>query len=53
MKLVPPEWLINPETTDNDKRPLDPRAVARMAGELAEQISAKTLFSSCTLFHMT
>jgi hypothetical protein len=22
-----PEWLINPESTDNDKRPLDPRAV--------------------------
>jgi hypothetical protein len=22
-----PEWLINPETTDEDKRPLDPRAV--------------------------
>jgi hypothetical protein len=21
-----PEWLINPETTDRDKRPLDPRA---------------------------
>jgi hypothetical protein len=22
-----PEWLINPETTDDDKRPLDPCAV--------------------------
>ena len=33
-----PEWLINPETTDDDKKPLDPRALLDWLVRLAEQI---------------
>jgi hypothetical protein len=39
-----PEWLINPETIDDDKRPLDPRAVLDWLVNLPGKYSAGAIF---------
>jgi hypothetical protein len=39
-----PEWLINPETTDVDKRPLDPRAVLDWLVNLPSKYSVGAIF---------
>jgi hypothetical protein len=39
-----PEWLINPETTDDDKRPLDPRAVLDWLVNLPSKYSDGAIF---------
>lgn len=51
-KNRPPEWLINPDSTDTDKRPIDPRALLEWLVSLPDN-SATTPLSSCTRFHMT
>jgi hypothetical protein len=39
-----PEWLINPDTADNDKRPLDPRAVLDWLVSLPSKYSDGAIF---------
>jgi hypothetical protein len=39
-----PEWLINPDTTDDDKRPLDPRATLDWLANLPNQYSEGAIF---------
>ena len=39
-----PEWLINPDTADNDKRPLDPRAVLDWLVNLPSKYSVGAIF---------
>jgi hypothetical protein len=39
-----PEWLTHPETTDRDKRPLDPRAVLDWLVHLPSQFSDGAIF---------
>ena len=39
-----PEWLINPETTDDDKRPLNPRAVLDWWVNLPSKYSDGAIF---------
>jgi hypothetical protein len=39
-----PEWLINPETTDDDKRPLDPRGVLDWLVNLPNKFSESAIF---------
>jgi hypothetical protein len=36
-KSKPPEWLVNPDSTDDDKKPLDPRAVLEWLVSLPEK----------------
>ena len=36
---VPPEWLVNPDTTDDDKKPLDPRALLEWLVSLPEKFN--------------
>jgi hypothetical protein len=38
------EWLINPDTTDDDKRPLDPRAVLDWLVDLPSKYSPGAIF---------
>jgi hypothetical protein len=42
-----PEWLINPETTDDDKRPLDPRT-CWIGWSICRANTTMALFSSCS-----
>jgi hypothetical protein len=39
-----PEWLINPETTDDDKRPLDPRAALEWLVNLPSKYGEGAIF---------
>ena len=36
-KNRPPEWLVNPETTDDEKKPIDPRALLEWLVSLPEK----------------
>ena len=40
----PPEWLINPETTDTDKKPLDPRALLEWLVSLPTKYGETAIF---------
>jgi hypothetical protein len=43
-KTRPPEWLINPESTDTDKKPLDPRALLEWLVSLPERYGKTAIF---------
>src|SRR5208282_258708 len=43
-KTRPPEWLVNPETTDTDKRPIDPRALLEWLVSLPEKFGENAIF---------
>ena len=43
-KTRPPEWLIDPETTDTDKRPIDPRALLEWLVSLPEKFGENAIF---------
>jgi hypothetical protein len=40
----PPEWLIDPESTDADKRPIDPRALLEWLVSLPEKFGQDAIF---------
>jgi hypothetical protein len=43
-KNKPPEWLINPDSTDIDKKPLDPRALLEWLVSLPEKFGPDAIY---------
>jgi hypothetical protein len=43
-KNKPPEWLINPDSTDSDKKPLDPRALLEWLVALPEKFGPDAIY---------
>ena len=43
-KTRPPEWLINPDSTDTDKKPLDPREMLEWLVSLPDKFGEDAIF---------